>query len=200
PFGALSLNDNCIDLKVGPGVEGAPCKVSVAPDTAYVTIVNQTRTAAKALRPFGFARAAETNTITIKGDVGARGLNWVAVHDPTLYFGTVLKETLAEGGVQVSGAIEESAQPIGEARGYKELAVWESDLATTLATCNQPSKNFYAEMIFRTLGCKLKGKGTTENALEAVREFLTKEVGLEDFSQIDGSGLTRENRASPAEV
>jgi D-alanyl-D-alanine carboxypeptidase/D-alanyl-D-alanine-endopeptidase (penicillin-binding protein 4) len=46
----------------------------------------------------------------------------------------------------------------------------------------------------------VKGKGTTENSIEAVREYLTKEAGLEEFSQSDGSGLTRENRASPAEM
>src|SRR2546427_337596 len=50
PFGALSLNDNCVDLRVSPGAEGQPCKVSLAPDTACVTIVNQTKSAAKAAR------------------------------------------------------------------------------------------------------------------------------------------------------
>jgi D-alanyl-D-alanine carboxypeptidase/D-alanyl-D-alanine-endopeptidase (penicillin-binding protein 4) len=200
PFGALSLNDNCVDLRVAPAAEGQPCKVTVAPDTSFLTIMNQTKTAAKPLRPFGFARAPDSNTVTIRGDVAGRALHWVAIHDPTLYFGSVLKETLADAGIEVAGAIEESAQPLEEAKGYKELAAWESDLSTTLATCNQPSQNFYAEMIFRTLGWKAKGKGTTENAIEAVREFLTKEVGLEEFSQTDGSGLTRENRAAPAEV
>jgi D-alanyl-D-alanine carboxypeptidase/D-alanyl-D-alanine-endopeptidase (penicillin-binding protein 4) len=200
PFGALSLNDNCIDLRIAPAAEGQPCKVTIAPDTAYLTIVNQTKSAAKPLRLFGFARAPDSNTVTIRGDVAGRSLNWVAIHDPTLYFGTVFKETLAEAGIEVAGQVEESAEPLEEAKGYRELGAWESDLATTLATCNQPSQNFYAEMIFRTLGWKAKGKGTTENALEAVREFLTKEVGLEEFSQSDGSGLTRENRAAPAEL
>ncbi len=41
---------------------------------------------------------------------------------------------------------------------------------------------------------------TTENSIEAVREFLTKEVGLEEFAQVDGSGLSRENRAAPADL
>jgi len=201
PFGALSLNDNCVDLKVSPAAEGQPCKVALAPDTAYVTIVNQTKSSAKSQRStFGFTRPAESNTITLRGEVPGRALHWVAINDPTLYFGTVLKETLAEGGIEVAGPVEESAQPLEEAKGYKELAFWESDLPTTLATCNQPSQNFYAEMIFRTLAWKAKGKGSTENGVAAVREFLTKDAGLEDFSQVDGSGLSRENRASPAEL
>lgn len=200
PFGALSLNDNCVDLKVSPGAEGQPCKVSLAPDTSFVTIVNQTKSGKAAKSTFGFTRGAAGNTITIRGEVAGRSTHWVAIQDPTRYFGTVLQETLAEGGIEIAGGIEESAQPIEEARGYKELAAWESDLPSTLAACNQPSQNFYAEMIFRTLAWKTKGRGTTENGLEAVREFLTKEAGLEDFSQLDGSGLSRENRATAADL
>ncbi|HVR87757.1 MAG TPA: D-alanyl-D-alanine carboxypeptidase/D-alanyl-D-alanine-endopeptidase [Planctomycetota bacterium] len=201
PFGALSLNDNCVDLRVAPAGEGQPCRVSIVPDTSFVTIVNQTRSAAKSGRStFAFARTAGTNTITLRGEVGGRGSSWVAVHDPTLYFGTVLKETLGSAGVVIAGEIEESAQLIEDARGYKELAFFESDLASTVSTCNQGSQNFYAEMIFRTLGWKMKGKGSTDASTQAVREFLTKEVGLEDFDQIDGSGLSRDNRMSAAEM
>ena len=201
PFGALSLNDNCVDLRVSPAAEGQPCKVSLSPDTACVTVVNQTRSSAKAARStYSISRAANASTITIRGEVAGRNLSWVAVHDPTQYFGTVLKETLAQGGIEVAGPIEESPQLLDEAKGYKELAAWESDLPATLAACNQPSQNFYAEMIFRTLGWKMKGKGTTENAVDAVREFLTKDAGLEEFTQLDGSGLTRENRAAPSEL
>ncbi|MBV8882038.1 MAG: D-alanyl-D-alanine carboxypeptidase, partial [Planctomycetaceae bacterium] len=130
PFGALSLNDNCVDLKVAPAGEGKPCSVSIAPDTSFVTIVNQTRSAPKSGRnTFGFTRAAGANTITLRGEVGGRGSSWVAVSDPTLYFGTVLKETLAAAGIAISGEIEESAQPFEDAKGYKELAFFESDLA-----------------------------------------------------------------------
>lgn len=201
PFGALSLNDNCVDVRISPAGEGQPCKVALAPDTAYVTVVNQTRSSAKAARStYSVSRALNTNTITLRGEVAGKNLSWVAVQDPAQYFGTVLKETLAQGGIEIAGAIEESPQPIEEAKGYKELAAWESDLPATLAACNQPSQNFYAEMIFRTLGWKMKGKGTTENAVEAAREFLIKDAGLEEFTQIDGSGLTRENRAAPAEL
>src|SRR6185436_17352690 len=142
PFGALSLNDNCIDLRVAPGAEGQPCKVTLAPDTAYVTIVNQTKSAAKAARStYSISRAAAANTITLRGEVAGRNLSWVAIHDPALYFGTVLKETLAQGGIEVAGPIEESPQSLDEAKGYKELASWESDLPSTLAACNQPSQN-----------------------------------------------------------
>ena len=114
---------------------------------------------------YSISRAAGTNSITLRGEVAGRNLSWVAVHDPARYFGTVFKETLAQGGIEIAGAIEESSQLLEEAKGYKELAFWESDLPSTLAACNQPSQNFYAEMIFRTLGWKIKGKGTMQTYL-----------------------------------
>jgi D-alanyl-D-alanine carboxypeptidase/D-alanyl-D-alanine-endopeptidase (penicillin-binding protein 4) len=200
PFGALSLNDNCVDLTLEPQAEGQPCKVTVSPDTAYVRIVNETRTAAKPQKPFGFTRKPGTNVITLRGETGARGTYNVAVHDPTLFFATVLLETLSRAGVEVEGKIEESSQLLEDCKGFREIDAWESELAATLAVCNQPSQNFYAEMILRTLGWKAKGKGTLENGLVAAREFLVGEAGLESVSQEDGSGLTRENRASPSDL
>jgi len=201
PFGALSFNDNCVDLRVAPAAEGQPCKVWLTPDTSFVTLLNQTRSSARSGRnTFGFSRAPGTNQVTLRGEVGGRGSSWVAVGDPTMYFGTVLKETLAAAGIEIAGGLEESAQLLEDAKGYRELAFLESDLGSTVSTCNQGSQNFYAEMIFRTLGWKMKGKGTTETAAEAVRDFLTKDVGLEDFDQVDGSGLSRDNRMSAAEM
>ncbi len=200
PFGALSLNDNCVDLTVEPQAEGEPCRITVSPATASVRIVNETRTAAKPKKPFGFTRKPGTNVITLRGETGAKGTYSVAIHDPTLFFATVLVETLARSGIEIEGRIEESSQPLEDCRDFKEVAAWESDLAATIATCNRPSQNFYAEMILRTLGWKAKGKGTLENGLAAAREFLAGEAGLESFAQEDGSGLTRENRASPADL
>jgi D-alanyl-D-alanine carboxypeptidase/D-alanyl-D-alanine-endopeptidase (penicillin-binding protein 4) len=202
PFGPLSLNDNCVDLTIEPGPEGEPCKVSLSPDTSGVTIVNRTRTTDKPARPFGFTRAAGTNTITLAGEVSSKarpGTWWVAIHDPTMYFGTVLKETLAREGVTVAGRIEESTAAPSEVEGFKELAVHESGLAATIAVCNRSSHNFYAEMILRTLAWKLRGKGTRENGLAVVQAFL-KEAGVEKASLADGSGLTRDNLASPEDV
>jgi len=110
PFGALSLNDNCVDLRVTPA-GGRPALQSVyRSDTSFITITNQTRSAGQVRpqTPFGFTRAAGSNTVTLRGEVGGRGSSWVAVSDPTMYFGTVLKETLGAAGIAISGEIEES--------------------------------------------------------------------------------------------
>jgi D-alanyl-D-alanine carboxypeptidase/D-alanyl-D-alanine-endopeptidase (penicillin-binding protein 4) len=200
PFGALSFNDNCVDLEIAPAAEGQPCRVRLSPPTSYVTIVNQTRSTSRPKRPFGFTRAPGTNTITLRGDVAGRAEYSVAVHDPTRYFGTVLRETLQAAGIAVEGELLPAEDGPEEVPGFRELAFWESDLPRTIAACNQLSQNFYAEMLLRTLGWKKRGKGTLENGLAAVGEFLEREVGLSGVSLKDGSGLTRDNQASAAEV
>lgn len=198
PFGALSLNDNCVDLSVEPGAEGEPCRVSLSPDTGYVRIVNNTRSLKRPQRPFGFTRRAGTNTITLNGDVAAKASYPVTIHDPALWFGTVLLETLARAGVSCTGRLEVTRDPLPE--GFREIDAAEHRLPETLAACNQPSQNFYAEMLLRVLGARTRGAGTREAGLEAVRDFLEKEVGAGGVAQADGSGLTRENRAAPADL
>lgn len=203
PFGPLSLNDNCVDLKIRAGPEGQPGRITRSPNTAFVQIVNRTRTTSRPSRPFSVRRGPDASTLLLTGDVAARAPPLacsVAIHDPSAYFGTVLKETLGQEGITVSGDIRETDVPLEEVEGFRELAAFESDLPRTLAACNRPSHNFYAEMILRTLGWKTRGCGTRENGLEAVKEFLSREVGLKGPSLADGSGLTRDNRASPEDV
>lgn len=203
PFGPLSLNDNCVDLKILPGPEGKPARIECSPDTAFVQIVNRTRTTPHPSRPFAFRREAGSSTILLTGDIPARGPPLscsVAIHDPTAFFGTVLRETFARAGIDITGRMEETSRPLEEVEGFRELDAFESDLPRTLAACNQPSQNFYAEMILRTLGWKMRGLGSRENGLAVVREFLSREVGLEGVALADGSGLTRDNLASPEEI
>ena len=200
PFGPLSLNDNCVDVGLEPAADGEPARVVLSPDTGYVKIVNSTKSAKKPARPFGFTRRAGTNTIALTGDVGAKAVYSVAIHDPAQYFGTVLLETLAREGVSCTGRLRESKAPLAETPGFREIDAAEHGLPETLAACNQPSQNFYAEMILRVLGAKAAGVGSLENGLAAVREFAEKDLKIDTLAQSDGSGLTRENRASAADV
>ncbi|HEX7896271.1 MAG TPA: D-alanyl-D-alanine carboxypeptidase/D-alanyl-D-alanine-endopeptidase [Planctomycetota bacterium] len=198
PFGPLSLNDNCVDITVDPGADGEPCRVALSPDTGYVKIVNNAKSARRPARPFGFTRRPGTNTITLSGELAAKTTYSVTIHDPAQYFGTVLLETFAKAGVSCVGKLAETRDPLPE--GFKEVDAAEHALADTLAACNQPSQNFYAEMILRVLGAKAKGAGTLDAGLEAVRDFLEKDVKADTVSQADGSGLTRENRGAPADL
>ena len=63
---------------------------------------------------------------------------------------------------------------------------------------NTPSNNFAAEMLFKELGARYRDSGTTAAGADVVRDT------LDDFGIrpriVDGSGLSRSNRATPREV
>ena len=194
----FSLNDNCVDVVYRPAGEvGQPAMLDLLPRTDYVSIRNRATTVSgRAKVPFQFTRKPATNRIFFRGDLrkGRKsGTTWVAIHDPQMFFGTVLKETLEMKGIPVSGGVEIIDRKPGE---LDLLALHETDLATTLPVCLQISHNLYAEMFLLHLGWKVHGEGTRENGRKAVQSFLRK-AGATDVSQEDGSGLTRNNLASP---
>lgn len=203
PVGGLSFNDNCVDITYAPGDRpGDPVKLTVRPDTKYVTIVNRAKTVKSDPAPFGFVRRDGTNQIVVNGELQAGAkprLAWVALHDPARFFGTVLKETLEREGIAVAGGVSESEAMRLEGKS-SEFILAEHALGDAVASCNTVSQNLHAEMILKLLGFRFRGAGTTAAGLEVVREFLRTEVEISDVELVDGSGLARENRASTESV
>ncbi len=82
--------------------------------------------------------------------------------------------------------------------------------ATTLATVESPtmaqlvettdvySDNFFAEMLLKLLGSRFGGAGSTHAGAGVVERFARAHGS--GIHAVDGSGLTRSNRASPAQV
>lgn len=63
---------------------------------------------------------------------------------------------------------------------------------------NVPSNNFAAEMLFRELGARYRDRGTRAAGAAVVRDTL-KGLGVRP-KIVDGSGLSRSNRATPLQV
>src|SRR5690606_15393488 len=67
---ALAFNDNCIGIRVLPTKAGQPATIELSPPTAYVKVVNETRTASgRKGAEIGIVRPRGENTITVKGTV-----------------------------------------------------------------------------------------------------------------------------------
>jgi D-alanyl-D-alanine carboxypeptidase/D-alanyl-D-alanine-endopeptidase (penicillin-binding protein 4) len=115
--------------------------------------------------------------------------------DPALTAAGTLVGSLREAGVRISPAVALGAAPADST----ELARVESPPLTNIVnTTDVYSDNFFAEMLIKLLGARFGGAGTTAAGANVVEAFARgHESGVH---AVDGSGLTRSNRASPAAV
>jgi D-alanyl-D-alanine carboxypeptidase/D-alanyl-D-alanine-endopeptidase (penicillin-binding protein 4) len=102
---------------------------------------------------------------------------------------------MRHSGIRVSPKIALGKTP-GDA---KAVAVVRSQPLTKIVdTTDVWSDNFFAEMLEKLLGARIGSAGTTAAGTTVVEDFAA-EMGSE-IHQVDGSGLTRSNEASPQEV
>ncbi len=106
-----------------------------------------------------------------------------------------LDNSLRHAGIRISPTIALRKTPAGA----KRVAVIRSPPISELVnTTDVYSDNFFAEMLLKLLGARFGGAGTTAAGAQVVKAFAT-ELGSE-INQVDGSGLERQNTASPEQV
>lgn len=204
--GALQFNDGVIGVRVVPGAAaGDTARVALSPPTGYVPVDVRVVTAPAGTPPNVEAvRAPVGPGIVVSGVVPldtAAVDGTVAVRDNTLYFVTVLRETLRERGIEVEGpAVDADSLPLAE-RGVGAVPLFvhaSPPMREVLATFMKPSQNQYGELLLKTLGRELRGEGSAVAGRSAV-DSLVRTWGLDPgaLAQADGSGLSRYNMVAP---
>lgn len=116
-----------------------------------------------------------------------------------LYAGELLAAFLTKAGIRVAG------KPIivsSTTRSGKIFMVHlsEQNLREILRGCLRYSTNFTANQIFLTMGAEAYGPPAGANKSRRVMSRWLKGVGLPRIHLVEGSGLSRKNRASPLEM
>ena len=207
--GGLNLNTNLVDFFLSTTSAGNYCLYRTVPSTDYLTVKNVCVSGGdNAIR---LSRQHGTNNVTLGGTCPqSSGVPVsVTVHDPALFTGTVLMETLKANGITITGKVMRdrtaraemskwlTTQPAdGE---WQPLAVHETPLSQVLARANKDSINLYAECLCKRVGFAVtQQSGTWENGTAAVSAFLKKAgVDESEFNLDDGSGLSKQNHISP---
>jgi PBP4 family serine-type D-alanyl-D-alanine carboxypeptidase len=199
---ALVFNDNCAALTAAPGERaGDPARVDRSPATQHYRVVSSVTTSAANVPPqMRLERDLGTMEFRLSGTLPLGGQPWdgsVAIEDPARYAATVFAEVLKARGIEVMGGVDTSAAALPA--GARALASHESPpLAQVLQLINKPSQNLYAEMMLRQVGARAKGRGSLEEGLEAVDEFLRRSrVTTTAWNLEDGSGLARTDLVTP---
>ncbi len=115
--------------------------------------------------------------------------------DPAKLAASKLARSLSAAGVAVPSQVALAATPADA----ETVAVVRSPTLTRIVnTTDVYSDNFFAEILLKLLGARLGSAGTTAAGATVVEAF-SQSLGS-GVHAVDGSGLTRSNRASPRQV
>lgn len=194
--GGLNLNGNCLDFYLQPGQRGTVVSFRLDPPTKYAAISNACLSGGRSA--VWLTRKPESNDVVLRGEINAPNGQPVSVtvHDPPMFFGTVLAETLRRGGVDVAGKV--ARERWAQVDTAVPLAAHETPIEVVLRRANKDSVNLYAEALMKRLGREASGQpGSWVNGREAIGQFLaSRGVPAGEASVDDGSGLSKENRVS----
>ena len=218
---ALPLNDNAVDLAVGPGPVGYPCSVKLSPYNPVFRVKNLClTTAAGTPRTLKIDKQLGQNQLEISGTLPAGNAGFsgsVTVSRPAELFAALLKQRLEMKGIAVTGqySVRSPAAAIPAAEQV-ELAKLESPpLSLIAAKTMKPSQNMYTETLLWTLGEEARRKvqpslssvassprpDSSALGIAEVKSFLTGiGVSPDGIIQYDGSGLSRHNLITPSAV
>ncbi len=206
PLGALSFNFNTITAFINPGKKpGDKPIVLVEPETRYIRVSNLASTISKNKKAELWVNRVDQEShdkVTVSGTIRQnqkRATYYLNITDPTNYAVNVFKEYLERAGVEVTGNTQNGTVP----PKAKRLVRHESEpIALALRGLNKFSNNFVAEQILKTLAAKRFGPpGTTENGLKFLKDYM-QSIGVpaNEYKIVDASGLSRQNRLSPAHL
>jgi D-alanyl-D-alanine carboxypeptidase/D-alanyl-D-alanine-endopeptidase (penicillin-binding protein 4) len=208
PSGAISFNDNCIDIVITVDSNTGKAKINISPDTKYVTIINDVYVVSKdSATSIDIYRARGTNVITVFGTIrnGRDSVKTFAtINNPTQYSMVVLKKILEKKGIKVKGYpvdIDDIEEPL-DYSNIKLLFSYQSpELKDIIKVINKNSQNFFAEQLLKVIGLEKEGYGTIENGVKAINNILS-DMGInpETFVMVDGSGLSQLNLVTPRSI
>jgi D-alanyl-D-alanine carboxypeptidase/D-alanyl-D-alanine-endopeptidase (penicillin-binding protein 4) len=188
PVSALSLNENVVWV-VARAEEGKAV-VELDPPTTAIPIINNVRvTAGGGGRVI--ARRNNEGGITATGTIGSRSpprRYSLVVQEPPLFAAGGLLASLRNAGIEVEGGIRSGATP----RGAERIAeVHSLPMAQMVSYMNRESINHFAELLYRSAARANGGQASSQSALEALREFMSKAGARpQDIRVSDGSGLS----------
>ena len=207
---AIAVNDNSLALQVRPGTGvGMPARIAWESWPGFYSVRIETRTVAAGTADamLSLARDPESHVFILGGtmaaDAPARLLS-LAVQEPAELAAAQLKQLLEARGVRVTGRsrARHFGDPGTEPGASEKRQVLAERLSPTLIEdmrlTNKLSENLHAELMLRVAAKEASGAETMDDALKFAAQFYER-IGIapEDFTQTDGSGLSRNGLVTP---
>jgi D-alanyl-D-alanine carboxypeptidase/D-alanyl-D-alanine-endopeptidase (penicillin-binding protein 4) len=117
-----------------------------------------------------------------------------AYADPNSYNARLIEALWREAGGALSGSVREGSAP----DTLPSFEFGSPPLAEVVREINKFSNNLMAQQLFLTLGLQIEGVGSSDAARAVLDRWLRDKLGdlAADVTLVNGSGLSRESRAS----
>jgi D-alanyl-D-alanine carboxypeptidase/D-alanyl-D-alanine-endopeptidase (penicillin-binding protein 4) len=108
----------------------------------------------------------------------------------------VTNETLQRQGIRIQGQIV--LTPRDARSDWRLVTKHSTPLSILVYVINKKSQNHYAEQVLKIVGAEMRKEGSWAAGGAEVKEWLTTKIGVpaNEFTPVDGSGMSRDNRAS----
>ncbi len=193
---ALNLGDGCLEVRVAR--EGSGVAVTLDPPLdGYRVEVDCAVTPDKAAHLLDIRLDDVDRAVTVRGRFwreAAPFVHYVAVADPTVFFGEAFATALRAEGIRLDGAVRlaRADEPAAE---LPLLCASTTPLRVALGTLLKRSQNLYAESLFKLSGATAGHGGSFAGGAAALAEVCAA-AGVE-MEIADGSGLSRANAVRP---
>ena len=215
PLGAFTLNNNTAGLVIEPGPEvDSPARVYFEVESPkHLLIESEAKTVAKGRRPWlELEREVDPKTFTvtfkIKGDVPLGSdpeVHYRTVGNPLAFSISAIEKVFRDERIKIKGKVRvaDAPKPGAGPKDAKLIADLASPPLHEIANhTNKYSSNLMAEQMLKALGAEVKGlPGTTPKGVSVVSEYLSG-IGVPagTYTMVNGSGLSRDTRFSPAQI
>lgn len=207
----LSIYDNTVkfEFSSGPNAKDSTFIDCFYPYTPDLTIDNRVK-ASNTKKDLAYVYGGPNNPIrTIKGTIPKGQVEYVvkgAMHEPAYVAAFELESALWEKGIKVGGnattirRLKSSGSYFESER--KEITVNKSPTISQIVYwTNLISNNLYAEHLLKHIGVKKYHDGSVFSSTLAVTKYWkSKGVDMSGFYMNDGSGLSRSNAVTSAQL
>lgn len=199
--GGFSANAGCLTTAVRATAPGRAAEVDVRPHGHGLTPRFDVKTGA-ARTALDVRIAAVGGIARVDGSIPKDVPAWegrVAAPDPVQLFAGALDDALARGGIRVENATKREHRGLDPAS--RVLARIETPVLEVLPAINTWSNNATADQLFLFMGQSQMGSGTRAGGRAATAHALELlGVDAQALVQVDGSGLSRDNRVSARQI
>jgi D-alanyl-D-alanine carboxypeptidase/D-alanyl-D-alanine-endopeptidase (penicillin-binding protein 4) len=198
PVSALSFNGNVVEVVVSSR------GVTTEPPSLGLRLVKELKTGSYS--EVLVDRPGPDDTIVVRGQIapGQVVRRAITVGNPPLFTAGAFAHILKKAGIQVRGRVRlvDEAGEVARTPGLVTYARFLSPpLSEMIAEINKHSDNLFAEHLFKALGEACYGRGSAQTGCQAVRDYMERQgIPSEGLAMVDGSGLSRLNRVSPAQI